>query len=737
MIKLLKLFFTIFIFQLLGLNIFHDIKCNDNEYLLGGNNENIDVNLELSGKNLDNYIYFKKCILQQVDLKKADYERINVLKDYIDEIEEKNKHLGKKYKINIDREKQEFKTLCKKLILRDLKEIILVNILEKSNHIKNLSNIECPFTVKDLHSLRILESDKNDFLLSKIIKCKCNLSKIIGYFKSICPDKDINTTQDIVKILCTKDTTDIENLYNDLSLFENSFLNLYSYKNAYKRFKLKDEKFNVYADFRHNKVKYTNQLNLKHLHMWLNSYSVSAFIIGFLWLGIAPMNFLKTLAYPFGYKFDDIYGGRICNIFKNIKERNIITFFPLFGSLLQYFLIYKTITIGHQYFNPKNFYKILGKRFKKIKEYYVKLKNIYDKIQCDDVLYNALKDRIKHCRNLFVDKENFNKEQKELLYLMEVIPKNWSYWKCWGKGSARKLCKFFYLFDKYKDMFIDPMIEIAELETYLSLSKLLKDEKYKDKICIPEISDKSTAVLIADNAWNPFLDVDKAVPNNIRLGREVSDDFYTIIDKDGNKKSKVIKNGYSIGILHGMNAGGKTTMLETIALLYFTYKCYGFSFAKNVEMTNFKKLYTMIDITTDISKNYSKYMSEVVSCDNLLEEINHVNRIEDSILLISDELFSGTNPEAAGKLLTNLLKNIVKNKYVVSIFSTHNKKPTELEKTNNLFRNLYMLVENKNDDIQYKYKVMYGYNDGNLAENLIHYMKKKNIIKNSDMMLKS
>lgn len=748
-------FYCILSLFFININIFSEFIEKSNveiekmeQFLLGGKNDVENINNDkkktrkkilLDKNNFDNYNYLKKSILNQVELSIEDYRRIDELKEYIFNIEEQNKKLKKKDIINIDKEKAELKNLLKKQKVREIKEIILNEILENSDFIERLQESKCPFTINELSSLRIFDGKNNgESLLDIVFNIKTAVGKILNCFKVISPDSNIENNFEIIDVLSKTSVKYLDNLYNDLNKLENGFLSVFSNKKAYKRFKMGDDKFNAYIDFSNDYIKYTNHLNKKFLKLFLNPYLISIFVVWFLHIGYSPRTFAGVLLMPFGLS----YSPELENIYSILKNsvgnpENLTNLFPLVLTVIYYFIVYKNVKNGYNYFNPGKFYSILAKRFYKIKGYITKMEEIFDVFQTNEELYLLFKDKLKNCRNLFVDRNGFNKEQNELLDLLKVIPQKWSYWKVWGKGRARKLCRFLYLFDKHKHILYDAILEIAEIESYLNVVKLLKDEKYKDKICIPTISNNNTPVVIADDAWNPFINVEKAITNNIRLGRDVNDDIIKYTDKDGNTITKTLKNGYSTGILYGMNAGGKTTTLETISLLYLMAKCYGICFAKNAEITNFKRLYTMIDITTDLSKGYSRYMSEVIAVDKLLDEIHNINSIDDSILLICDELFAGTNPEAAGKLSVNVLNNIVKNKYVVSIFSTHNKKPTELEKNNNLFRNLHMSVDTTGNDITYNYKIEQGFNEGNLAESLIKHMSKKGLINNSHQILSS
>jgi len=142
-------------------------------------------------------------------------------------------------------------------------------------------------------------------------------------------------------------------------------------------------------------------------------------------------------------------------------------------------------------------------------------------------------------------------------------------------------------------------------------------------------------------------------------------------------------------------------------------------------------------VTTDISKGYSRYMSELITVDNLLETIKTLNSKNKNILVLCDEVFAGTNPEAAGLLSTNTIKKIMNSSNVVSLIATHNIKPTELEKNSNLIRNLYMEVDTSNNDVKHKYKIKQGLEKQSIAESIVRKFQKNKIIKNGNDILGS
>ena len=102
-----------------------------------------------------------------------------------------------------------------------------------------------------------------------------------------------------------------------------------------------------------------------------------------------------------------------------------------------------------------------------------------------------------------------------------------------------------------------------------------------------------------------------------------------------------------------------------------------------------------------------------------------------------DEVFAGTNPEAAGLLSTNVIRKIVNSGNVIAFIATHNIKPTELEKESSLLRNLNMRVDLSNNNVIHKYKIDVGLKKQSIAESIVKKLQKEGIIESGEDILGS
>ena len=234
------------------------------------------------------------------------------------------------------------------------------------------------------------------------------------------------------------------------------------------------------------------------------------------------------------------------------------------------------------------------------------------------------------------------------------------------------LCEFFVLFDHFKDLFIKPMLEMADIETYISIHEFINSPEQKGHWCLAEfVEDEDTAdvsvgkpYVYAEDVWNPFLSPSKAIKNTIELG--------------GNKVNKE-----RFAVLSGVNYGGKTTLMNAITYAIIMSHLFGVAPAKRFKTSRFAKIHVMNSGDTDIANNDSKFSKEIRLCSLLLDKINNTNKCE-NVWVNSDEMFSGTDPENAGKLCKWVMEEAGNSsEHVMGTYATHYSPPTELANEKN------------------------------------------------------
>jgi len=540
--------------------------------------------------NKSNYDNLKYSIIEKEKISSEVFLEISEIKDWFEYFKKQSRKTRKKLQEEYNLKKNRLKELNRKVIKKYYIETLFKYIIEKSTYYKDFLKNESSLTVNELNALRIFNG-KNDKSLSDILFTnKSDLINILNGFKVINHDEDISKTVEDMKFFKDSNILSLDEYFDQMNKFENGFIKLFTDQTAYKRFKLEETQFNAYIDFRDKIIKRNSVLNKKFLNIFVNPMSL-VFLILF-----RGLPFLLSLAREKKAEFFKLfYKMNYCTFigkydfseYDKSKDKNInINIFDkrffkdsrgiaglLFGGFTLAFYIYEIYKI-HRYFNPSNFYTVLAKKYHKIKKYISTMRLIYEKIKEDDALYEKLKDKLVQCERLFGENSDLNKEQKLLVKIIDEMPEEWSYWKNFFKIKSRatKFCKLLRLFDKNKEIFIDAIVEIANIGTIIDNVKLLNKEEYKDKICIPEISNDKDPMIKADSAWNPFLNPNIAVPNDIRLGKNIKDEVIKVKDINGKEVEKTLKNGYSTGLLYGMNAGGKTTIIESVGFVFLLTK---------------------------------------------------------------------------------------------------------------------------------------------------------------------
>ena len=513
------------------------------------------------------------------------------LKKYLEgkDLIEKNNEKKKKKQIKIPEETIQFvndiENKTKKVELINS----LISIMERSDILQKNKEKNIPFDSELMRNIILHGYKDENKILSKINFSDSIVTEMFQGLNFINPEDIMVKTNKIKEIYNSDSFTTLNDSFKILKDNEVDFINLFSQREAWERFGGGFRNYYIEILKEINKTKSADVCDL------LASEIVSIIFAPF--FGVACLCFTVS----------SCIGG-----VGDLSTYISIPLGILLGGLTA-LLILLAKQSQKNLFNPKGFYDILTEKFRGIKTYVDTMKSIFKKIKSSPNLYELYKDNLKFSENLFEKKENFSEDEMEMLNLLDLIPYDWQYGKKNGKASAKKFCRFILLFDKCKDIFLKPLFEISNIGVDVNSVCLLKNNNKKNKWCIPTLIYQNLPFLNAKEVWSPVVGQDIAIPNDVCFGI--------------NEKSRE-DSFMNHMVLAGMNAGGKTTLLKSIASVLLLGQSLGICNASEVNMTPYDKIYCIIDVSSDPEKNFSEFQNQLYVSDRLcyLNNYSKLNR---------------------------------------------------------------------------------------------------------------
>ncbi|MFH1254243.1 MAG: hypothetical protein V1646_02310 [bacterium] len=251
------------------------------------------------------------------------------------------------------------------------------------------------------------------------------------------------------------------------------------------------------------------------------------------------------------------------------------------------------------------------------------------------------------------------------------------------------------LMREQKELFINTMLAVGELDAQLTIAKLYKEFQGKRvTFCFPEFIESSkNPIVCVQDSWNPFLDPEKAVSNSIEIGC-----------------SGIPQNV----IITGPNAGGKSTVTKALIFSFILGQTLGIAPAKALAFTPASILMTYLNVIDDFAAGISHYKACVIRSLQLLEASQKLKSGEFGVFAV-DEAFDGTAFKEAQAAAFTLIEELGMNPAVMCITNTHFPLIPKLEETG-LFQNYKVsVIDVPGQKIVYPYKLEPGISHQNVA----------------------
>lgn len=230
---------------------------------------------------------------------------------------------------------------------------------------------------------------------------------------------------------------------------------------------------------------------------------------------------------------------------------------------------------------------------------------------------------------------------------------------------------------------------IAELDAYNAIAtKIIEGRDTDNKFCFVTFLEQDSPLLKVQNFWNVL--IKNAIPNTLSESRKI--------------------------ILTGPNAGGKTTAIRALLQNLILGQSYGVAAAESFEFTPFDVIHSYLNISDDILKGQSLFVSEVKRAQDVLQRIKTLDP-QVKYFFALDELFTGTAAEDGEACAYEFIKKIAEFNDIQFVYATHFNKLKKLEEEGAGCVNYKVDAPTKdaNGALVYPYTLSQGANQANVA----------------------
>lgn len=222
-----------------------------------------------------------------------------------------------------------------------------------------------------------------------------------------------------------------------------------------------------------------------------------------------------------------------------------------------------------------------------------------------------------------------------------------------------------------KDLIAQLMQATGNIDAMLSVGTLLTN--HANRYCIATYQDGVEPYFSLEAFTHPQIEDGIAVSNDITFSSE---------------------NGLTKVVITGPNTAGKSCIAKGIALNALLGQTIGIGCGKALTMTPFKKIVTYMSVHDDITNHASTFMTELKRAENLINDLERIDRKAPTLVILDDALFRSTQAdksEAAAYALVERLSHLKKG--IVLTITHYDKVPLLESETQGLIKNFRIGVK--------------------------------------------
>ena len=536
----------------------------------------------------------------------------------------------------------------------------------------------------------------NNTVLNNINRCVSNIGKYFFAYILSHPSSDlseIEMNQNVIKFLLNDENVNrqIKEILKEFKGIEGDIIDFYNPKSEMYDFK---KNYNLLRKFYFFNRKNSNK-NVKSIYfkkilsdIWnilikpyfsglnIALYLASYFIIFDRITDNLLLKLFQFLPIPFVKEIIMlVYSYKIVGALSSSKSviGGILFGAGIFTSIKCYFNIYK------KFRSYAEDYKKIALRVSTFRKMLLLMKNIYGIFENNSDLNIFMNKRLKNIFNLIN-----NNSIPEVKWAVDNLLKR-DVSMIYFSYKAPSVLAIYNIFNDNRNVFINALCELIRIDSFISLVDYKKE--CGDNLSFARfIKDNTRPIIKFKNLWNPMLNVNTAVKNNVSIGEE----FYNML-------------------LCGHNGGGKSTYLNAILINFILMQTFGLSFSSYSEVTVFQKILSFSNISDDINSGDSLYKVEIKRLKDYLQLCKETKTSDYFILSVFEEPLSGTDSRSAISILTGIFKYLNKNNdNLINIISSHYNRLSTLEQIPG-FRNFYTdVIINHDGSLKYLYKVKEG-----------------------------